>query len=80
VRAKANQEASQIEATARAEAAAIYGKVQAMDPQLYEFLRSLDTLDQSITGNTRLILRTDAMPFRHLVEAPTAPAAPVAKP
>jgi len=72
-RAKANEEASQVEAQSRAEAAGIYGKVQAQDPQLYEFLRSLDTLDQSITGNTRLILRTDSVPFRHLVEAPVAP-------
>ena len=74
-KAKANEEASTIEAQARSEAAKIYGSAQKADPQLYAFLRSLDTLDQIVGTTTRLILRTDAAPFRVLVEAPTAPAA-----
>ena len=76
-KAKANEEASTIEATARTEAARIYGAAHQADPQLYAFLRSLDTLDQIIGPTTRLVLRTDAAPFRALVEIPglgTAPA------
>ena len=81
--AKANEEASTIEATARAEAAKIYGSAHQADPQLYAFLRSLDSLDQIVGTTTRLVLRTDAAPFRALVEIPgqtpaaaPAPAAP----
>jgi membrane protease subunit HflC len=33
-------------------------------------LRSLDSLDKLIGPNTRLILRTDAAPFRVLVDGP----------
>lgn len=69
-KAKAEEEASTIIAGARTEAAAIYGQAQAADPELYAFLRGLDTLDQIITSGTRLILRTDAAPFRALVDGP----------
>lgn len=75
LKAKASEEAGRTEAAARAEAAAIYGRVHAADPQLYEFLRSLDTLEQAMTGSTHLVLRTDAAPFRALVEALPAAAA-----
>lgn len=74
IKAKAEEEASVIEAVARKEAAAIYGKAHAADPQLYAYLRSLDTLDQVVTASTRLVLRTDAAPFKPLVEAPALPA------
>ena len=68
--AKARAEAADIDAKARVEAADIYGKAYNSDPQLYTLLRSLDTLDQVIDENTRLILRTDAAPFNVLVDGP----------
>lgn len=68
--AKAKADAAGIEAKARVEAADIYGKAYNSDPDLYTLLRSLDTLDQVIDGNTRLILRTDAAPFNVLVDGP----------
>lgn len=71
--AQAQEEASAVEAKARTEAAAIYAKAHAIDPDLYAFLRGLDTLEKIITSGTRLVLRTDAAPFRSLVEAPAAP-------
>jgi membrane protease subunit HflC len=74
-KAKANEEASVIESKAASEAATIFGSVQQKDPQFYAFLRSLDTLEQVVGTTTRLVLRTDAAPFRVLVEAPSAPAA-----
>ena len=78
-KAKANEEASAVEATARAEAARIYGAAHQADPQLYAYLRSLETLEQIVGTTTRLVLRTDAAPFRVLVEGPgeraAAPAA-----
>ena len=35
----------------------------AVDPDLYRFTRSLDSIDKLVTGNTSLILRTDSEPF-----------------
>jgi membrane protease subunit HflC len=68
--AGANVEAAEIEAKSRAEVAGIYKKAYASDPQLYTMLRSLDSLESVIGPNTRLILRTDAAPFRLLVDGP----------
>ncbi|MBL8841826.1 MAG: protease modulator HflC [Planctomycetes bacterium] len=70
VRAKANEEAAKIEAEGQTTAAKIYGDAYQADPQLYEFLRSLEVLDQIIHDGTRLILKTDAAPFRVLIEGP----------
>jgi membrane protease subunit HflC len=69
---KSEEEASRIESQAKAEAASIYGQVHEADPKLYVYLRSLATLEQVINPSTRLILRTDAAPFRPLVEGPDA--------
>ena len=72
--AKSKAEASEIDAKSRVEAADIYAKAYNGDPALYTLLRSLDTLDQVIGSNTRLILRTDAAPFRVLVDGPDSAA------
>jgi modulator of FtsH protease HflC len=76
--ADAEAQAAAIKAKAEAQAADIYGKAYQSDPALYTTLRSLDTLDQVVSGNTRLILRTDAAPFRVLVDGPdeSAPGGP----
>ena len=50
------------------EAAAIYGRAYSGSPQLYRMLRSLDTLGTIVNPGTKLILRTDAAPFRALVD------------
>lgn len=68
--ADAEAQAAAIKAKAEVQAADIYGKAYQSDPALYTTLRSLDTLDQVVSGNTRLILRTDAAPFRVLVDGP----------
>ncbi len=68
--ADANVKAAQIEAQSRKDAADIYGKSYAGNPRLYTMLRSLDTLDAVVGTNTNLILRTDAAPFRVLVQGP----------
>ncbi len=72
--ADAEAQAAAIKAKAEVEAAGIYGKAYQSDPALYTTLRSLDSLDQVVSGNTRLILRTDAAPFRVLVDGPDEPA------
>ncbi len=70
VQADATVKAADIEAQSRVEAAQIYGRAYASSPQLYNLLRSLDTLGTVVTPGTKLILRTDAAPFRVLVDGP----------
>ena len=76
--ADAHAEAARIEAKSRLDAATIYARAYAASPELYTLLRSLDTLGSVVGDNTRLILRTDAAPFRAFVEGPAAPAQPPA--
>lgn len=76
VQADASIKAADIEAQSRVQAAAIYGRAYAGSPQLYNLLRSLETLNTIVKPDTRLILRTDAAPFRALVEGPALDAAP----
>jgi membrane protease subunit HflC len=75
LRAKAKAEAADIDAKSRVQAADIYGQAYNSAPDLYMLLRSLDTLDTVVGANTRLILRTDAAPFRVLVDGPPSAAA-----
>lgn len=70
--AQAKADVADIEAKSRTEAAAIYKKAYAADPQLYMMLRSLDSLNTIVNSNTTVVLRTDAAPFRALVDGPGA--------
>jgi membrane protease subunit HflC len=73
--ADARAEAARVEAKSRLEAAGTYASAYQSAPALYTMLRSLDTLDGVVGDNTRLILRTDAAPFRAFVDGPGAVAA-----
>src|SRR5580692_9202725 len=68
--AQAHEQAAHTEADAQQAAARIYAKAYESDPGLYNTLRSLDALNQVIGRNTSLVLRTDAAPFRVLVDGP----------
>jgi len=68
--AQAKAQASAIDAKSRVEAADIYAQAYSRDRDLYTLLRSLDTLSTVIQSNTTLLLRTDAAPFRILVDGP----------
>ncbi len=70
INADALAQAADIEAQSRVQAAALYGQSFSGSPELYRLLRSLDTLGTLVNPQTRLVLRTDAAPFRALVEAP----------
>lgn len=78
--AQAHTQAADIEAQAKREAAAIRTNAYLTDPQLYNLMRSLDTLAQTVGQGTRLVLRTDSAPFSALVEPPSAPPAPGPRP
>lgn len=75
LQADATVKAAEIQAQSQVQAAEIYGKAYAGAPELYNLLRSLDTLGTIVTPGTRLVLRTDAAPFRVLVDGPTLPSA-----
>lgn len=68
IEAKMTQEVAEITGEAEAQAAKIYADAHSKDPDLYRFIRSLDTLEQVIGPKSTLILRTDAAPFDVLVE------------
>ncbi len=68
--AQAKSDVADIEAKSRIAAADIYKKAYVSDPSLYTMLRSLDSLNTAIGSGTTLILRSDAAPFRALVEGP----------
>jgi membrane protease subunit HflC len=76
--AQAREVAAHTEADAQQSAARIYSKAYQSDPGLYSTLRSLDSLGQILGRNSSLILRTDAAPFRVLVEGPAGAGAPPA--
>lgn len=69
--AVAREQAAQIEAGAQEQAARIYAEAYRADPGLYTTLRSLDAISKVVGRNTSIVLRTDAAPFRVLVDGPT---------
>ena len=74
--AQAHEQAAHTEADAQQAAARIYAKAYQSDPGLYSTLRSLDSLSQILGRNSSLILRTDAAPFRVLVDGPAGSGSP----
>ena len=69
IKAKATAEAAQIRGDAEALAADIYANAYKKDPDLYRFIRELDTLEKVLGTRSSVILRTDAQPFRLLQES-----------
>ena len=63
ISAKGAEEEARIRGEAAAKVAKIYGDAHRVDPELYRFTRSLESLDKLVTGSTSLILRTDSEPF-----------------
>jgi membrane protease subunit HflC len=77
IRATGAEEAAKIQGESAAEIAKTYADAHKVDPELYRFTRSLQSIDKLITGDTSLILRTDSEPFSLLVsQGPSAGAKP----
>jgi membrane protease subunit HflC len=66
IMAEAQKEADIKRGEGEAEAARIYAKSQGQDPELYSFLRQLDTLKSTIDQNTTLVLDGNQAPFNLL--------------
>lgn len=63
IRAEGAEQEARIRGESAAEVAKIYADAHRVDPELYRFTRSLDSLGRLVNGNTTLILRTDTEPF-----------------
>ena len=63
IRAKGTEEQARIRGKTAADVAKTYGDAHRVDPELYKFTRSLESIDKLVTANTSLILRTDSEPF-----------------
>jgi len=63
IRAEGTEQEARIRGQSSAEVAKTYADAHRIDPELYRFTRSLESLGQIVTDQTTLILRTDAEPF-----------------
>ena len=63
IRAKGAEEEARIRGESAAQVAKTYADAHRVDPELYQFTRSLESLDKLVSGNASLILRTDSEPF-----------------
>ncbi|GAB4577316.1 MAG: protease modulator HflC [Anaerolineales bacterium] len=69
--ADANQQAAEIRGQADAEAIAIYAAAFGQDPEFYRFLRTLQSYETFLNGNTTLILPSDSELLQYLNPANT---------
>src|ERR1700741_1127909 len=63
IRAKGDEERARIRGESAAQVAKTYADAHKINPELYRFTRSLESLDKIVNGSTSLILRTDSEPF-----------------
>jgi membrane protease subunit HflC len=63
IRAKGAEEQARIRGKSAAEVAKTYADAHRVNPELYRFTRSLESLNKLVTANSTLILRTDSEPF-----------------
>jgi membrane protease subunit HflC len=63
IRARGAEEEARIRGESAAEVAKVYAEAHKIDPELYRFTRSLESLDKLVGPNASLILRTDVEPF-----------------
>jgi len=63
IRAKGAEEQARIRGESAAQVAKTYADAHRVDPVLYRFTRSLESIDNLVKSNASLILRTDSEPF-----------------
>jgi modulator of FtsH protease HflC len=66
IRSTAYKSAEEIRGDADAKATAIYARAYGRDPEFYQFLKSMETLNQSLDKDTWVILSTDSDLLRYL--------------
>ncbi|MEL6300093.1 MAG: SPFH domain-containing protein [Pseudomonadota bacterium] len=65
--AAAEESAARTLGSAESEAARIYAEAHRLNPDFYRFVRSLETLENTLGAGAQITLRTDAAPFDLLV-------------
>ncbi len=68
IRSQAQRRSLEIRGEADAKAAAIYAEAYNRDPEFYSFLRTLESYQKTVGGNSRLVISTDSPLYRYLVE------------
>jgi membrane protease subunit HflC len=63
IRAKGSEEQARIRGESAAQVARTYADAHKVNPELYRFTRSLESIDKLVKSNSTLILRTDSEPF-----------------
>jgi modulator of FtsH protease HflC len=63
IRAKGDEERARIKGESAAQIAKTYADAHRINPDLYRFTRSLESLDKLVNPGASLILRTDSEPF-----------------
>jgi membrane protease subunit HflC len=63
---EAYRKAQEIKGKADAEATGIYAKAYNLDPEFYQFLKTLETYRAALEKDTWLILSTDSEFFKYL--------------
>jgi membrane protease subunit HflC len=66
VTSSAMQEAEQIKGQADAEVTKIYAAAYNQDPEFYAFLKTLESYEKTLGGNTRLVIPSDSEFYRYL--------------
>jgi membrane protease subunit HflC len=66
IESEAFRKAEEVRGKADAQAAAIYAAAYGKDPELYQFVKSLETYRKSIDKNTTILLSTDSELLRYL--------------
>ena len=65
IRSEASREAQTLRGEADAEAARIYARAYSRDPEFYSFFKTLETYQEVLGGNTRLVLGSDSPLYRY---------------
>ncbi len=73
IRAKGAEETARIRGESAAKVAKIYADAHQVDPDLYRFTRSLQSLDKLVGPGASLVLRTDSEPFSMLQSGQVPP-------
>jgi modulator of FtsH protease HflC len=66
IQSEAYRRAEELKGKADAEAAQIYSRAFGLDPEFYQFVRSLETYRATVDGSTSLFLGTDGELYRYL--------------
>lgn len=61
--------AQELKGAADAQATSIYARAYGRDADLYQFLKSMETLNTSLDANSTLILSTDSELLKYLKDA-----------